>query len=1046
METRETPASNRAVAVDDAGRDEVLEMLESMIDGAELERVRELVERGRRHEDRLQLLQHVSSALVRSLDEDDILEELRRGVTRALRCTSVVVARVDLDRQEVEFARVATSEHEIAPRVISLGNGPLAEAARTGKPVLVTPFDASQSTLAAADDVVGDLTGIRTVLSVPMMHGRRLLGVVSALDTREDAFDADAREMLTTLAVQAAAALSNARLFADSERERRQSDAMSEIARAVGESLKKGEVMRLILRHAVALLQSEGACIALKDDNYLHVVSSLGIADVLQGVLFPIASSLGGKVVTSGAAVVTNNLGAEPDAHRQSVRLLGAQRCVIVPLVTARGIIGVLCVYNRPVDFTADDARVLQRLADQVAVAIVNARLFEDVQDATREWLAAFESIGTGMCIVDDDAKITRFNTRALQLSAQDTPRTIVGRSFYEVYLGAPPELEEDALARAIRDGAHARATAAGSNGRAFDIVAAPHPNGGAIVTFEDATTQRASWDRHRHVFESSPDPLLTIDQDGHVVVANGAARHLFRRDDIAGVRWLDLVLHEMVEEARAHLQSVLQGATVQHEYVVVRGDGDRRVVVASLAPVKDGAQAPLIVVSLHDVSGERRAREAVALSESRYRHLFEATSDAVFSLDFRGVFTSANPAACTTFGTTSDQLLGRSLYPFLGGGDVDRVTSFLRDSLNGEGRDYECTIVRRGGERRTIHLTTSPSRQGRAVVGIVAIARDVTDERQRSREIGVTETRYRELVNTAGDVIFSLDEEGNFTSVNDAFLAATGLHWNAIEGETFTLALDPRDRDAMWETFVAALHGHRQRKELRFVNGAGEAWWGVLVATPLREDGRVTGVLAVVRDSSTEHRLVDALLKREMIASVEQWRALHLTEVVGVVMKERRDAFTRAGIVATVSVDHGVQPVCGDHLQLHRVIAHLVDAAIEGLSRSSRERRLGVRLSQRGDHAFIAVEDTAPLLSESEREHAFVPYAGLRAGDDQSGLGLAAVHAIVRQHGGRIDIEKSDNGGNRFIVELPAPVSPPSDVGDTDSLNASNEDTWPTF
>ncbi|MEO7963379.1 MAG: PAS domain S-box protein, partial [Gemmatimonadaceae bacterium] len=928
---------------------------------------------------------------------------------------------------------------------VPLGNGALAEAARSGASVLVTPYDAMLSPLAAADDVVGDAVEICAVLAVPMMHGRRLLGVVAALDTQEDAFDQEAREVLTTLATHAGAALSNARLFADSERERRQSDAMAEIARAVGESLKRGEVMRLILRHAVALLQAEGACIALKDDNYLNVVSSLGVAGVLQGVHFPIASSIVGKVVTTGAATVSNNLSVEPDVYRPALRLMSAERAVIVPLVTARGIIGVLAVYNRPLDFSADDARVLQRLADQVAVAIVNARLFEEVQDATREWLAAFESIGVGMCVVDDDAKITRFNVRALQLAGQETPRTLVGRAFYDVFLGAPPELEEDALARAIRDGANARAVATGVNGRAFDIVAAPHPSGGAIVTFDDATAQRNSWDQHKLVFESSPDALLTIDADGHVAVANAAARQLFRRDDLAGVRWLDLVLHEMIEEARAHLQGAMDGAPTQHEYVVVRGDGDRRVVVASLAPIKNGGPLPMIVASLHDVSGERRAREAVALSESRYRHLFDSTTDAVFSLDFRGVFTAANPAACTTFGASSEQLLGRSLYPFLGSGDVDRVTSFLRDSLNGETRDYECTIVRRDGAKRTLTVSASPSRQGRAVVGIIVVARDVTDERQRAREVGVTEVRYAELASSGDDAIFSLDEEGNFTSVNAVFTTATGLKWSAIQGETFTLALDPRDRDAMWEGFVAALHGQRQRKELRFIDGAGASWWGILVATPLREEGRVTGVLAVVRNTAIEQQLVDAILQRQPIASVEQWRELHLTEVAESVISERRDAFTRAGITTTLAVDHGVRTTCGDRVQLHRLLGRLVDGACESLSTASGDRRIVIRLSQRGDRLLLTVEDNAASLSEWERDRAFTPFSGVRAGGDPAGLGLASVHSIVRLHGGRIDVERSEAGGNRFVVELPAPVTPSETLQVSLSQAKPNETAWPT-
>ena len=1033
----ETPNTLDALAESDAARGEaILEALLTLLGPDDMDRVRTLVERGRRHEERLQLLQQLSSALARSLDEGDILQELMRGVQRALRCDAVVVARVDLDRSEVQLTRCVAGEIDLAPRIGSLGDGPLAEAARTGAPVLVTPYDAALSPLAAADDVAAGIPDVRAVLAVPMMHGRRLLGVVAVLDAREEAFDLEAREMLTTLATHAGAALSNARLFAESERERRQSDAMSEIARAVGESLRKGEVMRLILRHAVALLQAEGACIALRDEGYLHVVSSLGIADVLLGVHLPVESSLSGRVATSGVAMVTNALGAEPQVHRPTMRLIAATRAVTVPLVTARGIIGTLSVYNGPDDFTADDARVLQRLADQVAVAIVNARLFEEVQEATREWLAAFESIGVGMCIVDDDGRITRANTRAMQLAAQETPLTLQGRVFYEVFLGAPPELEDDALARAIREGVNARAVATGMNGRALDIVAAPHPSGGAIVTFEDVSAKHASWDRHRHVFEGAPEALLTVDAEGRVTLANAAARQLLRRDDLAGVQWLDLVLHEMVEEARSHLRGALDGATLQHEYVVVRGDGDRRVVAATIAPMREGGNAPaVVVVSMHDVSGERRAREAVALSEARYRHLFDTTSDAVFTLDFRGVFTSANPAASEAFGATGDQLLGRSLYPFVGGGDVDRVTTFLRDSLNGESRAFDCVISRRGGDRRALALTTSPLRQGRAVIGILAVARDVTEERHRELVLGHSQARYDELVAAADDVIFTLDEEGNFTSVNAAFEAAIGLAGSAANGESFAVALDPRDRDATWEAFVAALHGRRHRKELRFTDGRGASWWGALAASPIVEGGRVVGVLCVVRDCSTEHRLVEALQQGRRPPSVEQWRDLQLPELAAAVLGERRELCSHAGIVTSLEVETDLPPCCGDAASLRRALALVVDGARGALEGRGVGGRIALRAARRGDCVTLAVEDDAPALSNEERARAFSPYSGVRAVARAAGgasggasgdsfgdsLGLAAAQSVVRLHGGRLSADLTDAGTNVFTIELPA-------------------------
>ncbi|MEP7380247.1 MAG: PAS domain S-box protein [Gemmatimonadota bacterium] len=1073
----------------DLGEIEGLDTLLEGLEPADGERVRRIINRGRRHEARLQLLQQIAASLARTLDEDEILEELSRGVRRAVVSEGVVVALVDLDRALVDVVHHVVGELVRPLRVLPLGTGPLGEAARTGETVHVAPYDPATSTLAASDDVLMGLPRSGSVLAVPMMHGRRLLGVVALHDPRDDAFDGDAREVIGMLVRHAAAALSNARLFAESERERRQSEAMAEIARAVGESLKMGEVLRLILRHGMALLQAEGACVALREGDYLHVVSALGIAELLSGVHMPIAGSLSGRVVTTGLGVVTNDIAAEPDAHRSTVRLLPLQRSVIVPLMTARGILGSIAVYNRPTEFTADDARVLQRLADQVAVAVVNARLYEEVRDATREWSAAFDSIGVGMCLVDDAGLITRSNSRALQLTIDGTLRILMGRPFYQTVLGSLPEDGGDPLTRAIEDGVQSRTVCEGANGRWLDILAVPHPNGGAIVTFDDVSSQRAVWDRHRLMIESAADPICTLDREGRLIFANPAARALFGRDDLTGAHWSELVLHEMADEARVHVQLAAVEGVQRHEYVVVRSDGERRVVAVALSPVTERDHVAMVVASMHDVTDERRARDAVSHAEARYRQLFDTASDAVVTLSLTGAITSANSAACDVFDTPGDQLLGRSFHPFLAPSDLDRLTTFLRDTWHGEARRTECTIVRRTGMSRTLALTVTPIQQGRAVIGLLLVARDVTDERGRVDVLHRSEARYAQLVDTASDAIFTVDEEGSFTSINRSFEAATGHGRDAISGHHFTELLDPRDREAIWELFVTALHGQRVQREVRYLDASGHSRWGSLVASPIVEGGRVTGVMGMVRDVSAEKRMLDELLRRERLASVGQWlggvahelnnplsailafsellleapageggdretlvtlhqeagraagiisnlmhltrdrpserRELQLADAVDQALAIRRYALGVAGIELHADIRRDLPTTVGDAGRLQQAVLHLVSRAEHALRGWSGVKRLSVRLSRVANALVLEVQDSGPGIASSELDRLFTPGVAARDGADLAGIGLAVAAGIVREHGGRVHVDSTPGDGATFVVEIPIVISP---------------------
>lgn len=810
----------------------------------------------------LSRLEVASLSLARADGERDIFETLGRAVLGLLDGDGVIVCDPDLDRGTLRVLVHHARGVDEGVRTVPAGDSLLIQVARSGEPQLLSDAVQRPDVLhPVVDSARGGLA--RSVACAPLTHGRRLYGVVAVYAARPHAFTERDLDVLRTYCALAAALLSNARLYNESERERRQSDALAEIARAVGESLRMGEVLRLILRHSMSLLGVEGAYVALARDEYLHIVSSLGAGDLLSGLHLPMRTTLDGKAVREGTAIIANEAKAHPGAYRPAYEVTAIEKLLTVPLVTARGTIGVLTVFNRPAPFTDEDARVLRRLADQVAVAIVNARLFEEVTDASREWTATFDAIGCGMVVVDDMGCIMRYNSRAVQLAGSDTPRELVGRSFYEAVLHERREGDEKApLERVAREGRLIRSTMSSSaRGRVFDVTASPHPSGGAIVTFDDITATRALSERNRLVVESAVDALLIADPDGVITFANIASLELLAREELVGLSITELVIPETSDEVKAHIALAAAGsgaasATQRREYLIVRGDGERRVVAVGLAPLREGDRTTGVVVAMRDVTEERRARDAVAQTEARYRNLFDTVNDALFTLDARGAVTSANQAACQMLDSPRDELLGRSIVPFLDADDVDRVTAYARDALAGVVRRFECRAARRSGLRRTLSVTMTPLRQGRVVVGALCVARDVSDERSRTNAVAEVEARLEQLVEITSDGICSVDEEGNFTSVNAAFERATGRTRDALIGDHFTIFIDPRDRDAVWGLFVGALHGVRQRGEIRYMAASGDARWAQVNAAPVMTQGRVAGALAVLRDVTEERQL----------------------------------------------------------------------------------------------------------------------------------------------------------------------------------------------
>ena len=809
-----------------------------------------LVQLAERRAGRLQNLHDVGLLLARSLDEATILRSLASNIEAVLPVRTVIV--LATDAAGVAWPRVlrqdgAETDEMFTPAVLrALGQ----RAAIEQRPVhLGSAF--------AVPSVIGSVSVAALVVESPPGH-------------ELDAGDAD---LLLTIGAQAAAAISNARLYAESVRQRRQSEALADVVRVVGESLRIDRVMQLILRHATALLGTDGATIALLRGDSLEVTAGVGVGKAIIGSRLPLHGSMHGRAVRSASSIIRSDINDDPDAFIANVAMAQIRNTILVPLLSVQGPVGVLSVFNRIEPFVAEDAAFLQRLADQVAVAVVNARLFEEVAEATREWAVAFDSIGSGMVLLDKRGRIQRTNAQARVLMGVSYEDEVIGRDFHMVLFGDDEPCAQCMHFAAITEGIVKRgAHDDRARGRVFEVTASPHPLGGAVVTFDDVTAHRALAERHRRVVETSRDAILIVDRERRIIFANPAAHDLLARGaELIGLPGERTVPEDQRDDVRDHEDRALAGEPQNYEAVVVRPDGDRRIVAIATAPLRELGEVTGIVATLRDITDERRARDAVAQSESRYRNLFESASDAIYTLDVHGAFTSANQATCELTGRPRDMLLGHSTRMVLDGADLALVGHHFLRALDGSAERYECRVLRPDGERRLVSVTNSPIRRGDEIVGMLGIARDITEARARAAELERSEARYTRLVESASDAIFTVDEQGCFTAVNRALEGAVGRDRGALIGTPFSELVDSRDLSAADRLLDETLGGERSRGAVRYRGRDGDVRNGSIITSPVLEGETIVGALGILRDVTDEQRLAEQLLQQEKLVAVGQ-------------------------------------------------------------------------------------------------------------------------------------------------------------------------------
>jgi PAS domain S-box-containing protein len=236
---------------------------------------------------------------------------------------------------------------------------------------------------------------------------------------------------------------------------------------------------------------------------------------------------------------------------------------------------------------------------------------------------------------------------------------------------------------------------------------------------------------------------------------------------------------------------------------------------------------------------------------EERYRDLMESASDAIYTLDRQATITAANAATSAMLGKPREELIGRSMIPFIDPEELEALRVHFHAARGGEPRRYECQLLRADGTKRLLSVSNTPIREGGEVVGILGIARDVTDERAAGAALERAESRYTRLVESATDLIFTVDEEGVFTSVNRALESAVGRTRDELIGYHFIEIFDERDRGTVWEMFAGTLSGESVRREVRLDSADGTSTAVNIVTAPIAEGGRVVGALAVLRDAT---------------------------------------------------------------------------------------------------------------------------------------------------------------------------------------------------
>jgi GAF domain-containing protein/anti-sigma regulatory factor (Ser/Thr protein kinase) len=234
---------------------------------------------------------------------------------------------------------------------------------------------------------------MRTVLAVPMLRPAEVLGVILITRPQVRLFTDNQIALMETFADQAVIAIENTRLFEEVQARNRDLTALGEVGRAVSSTLNLKIVLKTIVDRAVDLSGTDAGSIfyfrqelgrfELGETSGLEteVVTKYRKLDIAEG-----QTGLGEAIAKRQPLQLPDVVKRPSNALRDAALEAGLHAALIVPLLGGEGALGALVLQRRRTgEFSQSVVSLTQSFADQSAIALENARLFDEIAQKSRE-------------------------------------------------------------------------------------------------------------------------------------------------------------------------------------------------------------------------------------------------------------------------------------------------------------------------------------------------------------------------------------------------------------------------------------------------------------------------------------------------------------------------------------------------------------------------------------------------------------------------------------------------------------------------------------
>ena len=335
----------------------------------------------------------VSEAASSQLELDTLIETVGMRLYETFHSKNLYIALYDEKTATIDFPFFYIREEGLSelPSVsLDEGGGLTAQIIKSGKPILLKAISVEEAQAKGAE-IIDPHFGSNSYIGVPMVVGNKVIGVIGVNDrTTNQVFTESDRDLLLALAGTVGVAIQNARLFVETEERAEELAVINQVAEVVAQQLEMEQLFTAVHEQIQRAIVNDTFFCAIYDKersqfDFPYFFDEERKYDV-ESVPFNPNWEIG-KVFASGKPIIINRTPEQQKAKEKAIqkKLLGRGQIptnvIFVPLQIGSEIIGVLSAQNYQFrEYTLSDQTLLGGIANHVAVALENIRLFTETQ------------------------------------------------------------------------------------------------------------------------------------------------------------------------------------------------------------------------------------------------------------------------------------------------------------------------------------------------------------------------------------------------------------------------------------------------------------------------------------------------------------------------------------------------------------------------------------------------------------------------------------------------------------------------------------------